>query len=527
MKDRRPKRTALPCAARRIALGLASVAWMLALLGCGAGSGGSDTLVWARSADSSTLDPAEIEWGEDAKITQNIFETLVAFGPDSVDLVPGLAERWSFAPDGKTLTFELRRGVRFHDGTEFDAEDVVFTFRRLIDPNFAHKPKAVPYASNFGVIASVRADGPHRAVFALKEPSAVVLYSLALFGAAIVSPEAVAKHGENWVSNPVGTGPYRLARWDRDIKIVLERFPGYWGAPPAIQRVIVVPVEKPQTAIQKLQTGEVHVVDHPTLADIKPLQADPALAVDFETPMNVCYLGFNLKKFPYSDARFRRAVSLALNRETLNEMAFYGLAEPSANIVPPAVWAGAAPTPPYERDLEQARRLLDDLRLEHRTVELIHMTFGRPYAPEPQRVAEWVRDQLRKIGLDVKLSGFDKAAYTQQTRDPNHPMYLLGWNMDYPDPDNFFYPLLHGDNAGDLNGSFFDDAAFNEAVSEAQRELDPARRRALYAKAYERYRSELPTIPLVHVKQVIAFSKRVAYDLHPIEHRFWRARFVK
>ena len=154
-------------------------------------------------------------------------------------------------------------------------------------------------------------------------------------------------------------------------------------------------------------------------------------------------------------------------------------------------------------------------------------TFARPYAPEPLRAAEFVKDQLRKIGLEVKLTGYDKAAFDQKYKEPNHPMYLLGWIADIPDPDNFFYPLLHGDSKDAMNASFFDDPDFNAAVKDAQSERDPAKRRALLATAYARYREVLPTLPLVHVRQVIALSKQVRYDMHPIEVRFYAAGWMK
>jgi peptide/nickel transport system substrate-binding protein len=496
----------------------------LGLISCSGERSEKKALLWARSADSSTLDPAEVEWGEDAKITQNLYDPLVTFGHDSVDLVPGLAERWSLSPDGKRVTFDLRKGVRFHDGTAFDAAAVIFTFERLMNPSHPHKPKiAPPYGPCFADIETVSADGSLRVIFTLKRPSAVILHNLTLFGASIVSPTAVKKHGHDFSRNPCGTGPYRLARWDRDTRIVLDRFDGYWGAQPAVERVIVLPVKSPQTAIAKLRKGEVHVVDHPTLADVSVLRAGPNTRVDTETSLNVCYLGFNLKKFPYNDLHFRRAISLALDRNTLNSLAYYGLAEPASNIVPPAIWKSA--TPDYEYDIGKAKESLAKVKLPSNQVELIHMTFARPYLPEPIRVAEFVKDQLRKIGLDVKLTGYDKAAYTQKYKEEGHPMYLLGWTADIPDPDNFFHPLLHGDSKKDMNGSFFDDPEFNAAVTEAQSELDPARRRALYAKAYARTRAELPIIPLVHVKQIIALSDRVAYDMHPIEVRFALASF--
>ena len=496
--------------------------------GCSGGSNEPRALIWARGDDSSTLDPAEIESGEDAKITWSLYETLLTYKGDTTELEGRLAESWSFSPDGRTLSLELRKGVRFHDGTPFDSESVVFTLGRLMDPRHPFRPKTPPpYAANFAVIDRVAADGPHRVVLTLKSPSVVILQNLALFGAAIVSPSAVKKFGDAFPRNPVGSGPYRLQRWDRDVRIVLDPFPGYWGPKPAIDRVIVVPVKSPQTAIEKLKKGEVHVVDHPTLADAKTLQSDPATRLEVQSPLTVCYLAFNLKKHPYSDLQFRRAVSLALDRKTLNELAYYGQAEPAANLVPPVLWKGICPTPDYEFSLEKAKEALAKVKPEPGPIELIHMTFSRPYIPEPLRVAEFVKDQLRKIGLEVKLTGYDRAAYTLRYKEEGHPMYLYGWMADIADPDNFYYPLLHGDSKGDMNGSFFDDREFNEAVTGAQSELDPARRRELYARAYARYREELPTLPLVHVKQLLGLSRNVQYNMHPIEYRFYTASWAK
>lgn len=502
---------------------------LLALLGsCGGPAADPTALVWARSADSSTLDPAEIEWGEDAKVIQSLCETLVTYKAGSVDLEPKLAERWTVSPDGRTLTFELRQGVRFDDGTPFDSAAVVFTFERFLKPDHPQRPRnPCPYGSNFSDIESVVADGPHRVVFRLRRPSVVMLYNLTLFAAHIVSPAAVRRFGADFPVHPVGTGPYRLSRWDRDVRIVLDRNDAYWGPKPAIARIIVVPVKSPQTAIEKLKKGEVQVVDHPTLADVRTLEEDPRTKVETQSSLTVSYLGFNLRRAPYSDPNFRRAVSLALDRRTLNDLAYHGLAEPAANLVPPELWRNVCPTPPYEVDLEKAKQILSKVPLESKEVELIHMTFSRPYVPEPLRAAEFIKDQLRKIGLNVKLTGYDKAAYDQKYKEPQHPMYLLGWIADIPDPDNFYYPLLHGDSKDDMNASFFDDPEFNDAVKEAQIERDSGRRALLLTKAYGRYRELLPTIPLVHVKQVMGLSKRVDYPMHPIEVRFYSASWAK
>lgn len=497
---------------------------LLCLNGCPPDSGPADkVLIWARGGDSRTLDPAEIEFGEDAKISENIFETLIAYKNDSVELEPRLATRWTFAEDGKTLTFELREGVLFHDGTSFEADDVVYSFGRLIDPMHAERPRQVPYESSFGMIGSVKAAGPRRVVFTLKTPSVVVLHNLALFGAAIVSPEAVKKEGQRYGRSPVGTGPYRLARWDKDVKIELAAFDRYWGPKPAIPRVIVVPVPSPQTAVEKLKRGEVHAVDHPTPADAKALQGDPALRVQSLPGMLVVYLAFNLELAPYNNPEFRRAVALAIDRKALNELVWNGLATPAENLVPPSVWGSIAPPPPYEQDPGKARQLLAKIPLPEGGLEILFNTLPRAYNPEPQRLAEALRDQLAGVGLKVRLTGYDRPAFEVKYKEPSHPMYISGWFADIPDPDNFFHPLLHGESRKDMNGSFFDDPDFNRAVSAAQVERDPEKRRAHYAKAGEVYRDKLPSIPLGHLPQLVALRKNVRYLQHPIEYRFFTA----
>jgi peptide/nickel transport system substrate-binding protein len=499
------------------------LAW-IALPGCDPKPPGAppEVLIWGRGADSTTLDPAEIEWLEDMKITQSVYETLVAFKEESTQLEGRLAKSWSVSPDGRTAAFDLRPGVRFHDGTPLDSEAVVFSFQRVLDPRHPHRPKSVPYATSLAVIETVEASGPERVVFKLRHPSPTFLSVLTLPAAAIVSPTAVRKHGGSFARHPVGTGRYQLAVWDPDVRMVLDSFPGYWGAKPPFPRVIVATVASPQTAIQKLRKGELHVVDHPSLADISGLQKDPRTHARIGPSLNTCYLGFNLKRHPYSDRNFRRAVSLALDRQALIGLAYHDLAEPAANLVPPALWKEVGPTREYEVDLEKARECLGRVKMDSGEIELVHMTFPRPYIVEPVRVAEFVKDRLRKIGLSVKLTGYDKSAYTLKIKEESHPMYLYGWMADYADPDNFYYPLLHGDNAGDLNGSFFNDPAFNDAVLLARSEIDPEKRRSLYRQAYFRYQEELPTIPLVHVFQVVALSRRVDYRVHPIETRFYQ-----
>ncbi len=305
------------------------------------GDGG--TLLYSRADPTDSLDPHDTAWGGSAKITVNLYETLVTFGADSTELIPGLAESWERSPDGLTWTFKLRKGVKFHDGTDFNAAAVVFAFERLLNKG-DFKPKKNPYGSEYEDIATVTAKDDATVVFTIKNPSLVFLHKLAMFPAAIPSPSAVRKHGDQFGKNPVGTGRLKFVSWEQDVKIEMARHADYWGpSKSAAERVIVLEVKDVQTAIQKLKNKEAHVMDDVALADLPALEKDPALRIETETGMNVCYVGFNMRKAPYNDPNFRKAVALAIDLKKLNEIAYHGRAEMAKSFIPPTIF----PTPSF------------------------------------------------------------------------------------------------------------------------------------------------------------------------------------
>ncbi|HEU4339650.1 MAG TPA: ABC transporter substrate-binding protein [Planctomycetota bacterium] len=484
-------------------------------------------IVYARGDQTDTIDPQATDWGGSAKVLVNIYESLVTFSEDGSDIVPGLAEKWDRSADGKTWTFHLRKGVTFHDGTEFNAAAVAFTLERLLGRG-AHVPKSVPYGPQYGDIDTVETPDAHTVVIKLKAPSAVFLMNLAMFPAGIVSPDAVKKHGAQFGRNPVGTGPLKFKQWDPAVRIVLDRNDDYWGAKAKMSRLIILDVKDPQVAIQKLKKGEVQVVDHITLADIPGIEADSNLRMEYEVSMNVCYLGFNMRKAPYNDPNFRRAVAHAIDRNKIIKIAYQDRAEAAKTLVPPSIFAAPKDLPSYGYDPEKAKEYLAKANLPAGFEAAIwHMTYPRPYVPEPDKLVQVIQDDLSRIGLKVRLEGFNVDIYTKKLRDLEHPMFLLGWSADIADPDNFLYALLHGESIGPLdrpsgtNHAFFNHPRFNEVVKAAQTEVDADKRRGEYEEALKIYQAEVPTLPLAHVKQMAAAQKNVKYNHHPIEYRFW------
>lgn len=480
-------------------------------------------VVFGGSDEPGTLDPQAIDWGEQARISLSVYETLVTFGPDDTTLQPGLASHWQTPDGGVTWDFTLREGVHFHDGTRFDAEAVKFAFERM-KPTHPQAPPAIPYGSFFAMVESIEVLAPSRVRFKLTGPSAVFLPNLAMFAAGIPSPTAVKAAGAAaFAKNPVGTGPYRVAEWRPDEKIVLERFAEYWGARPAVERMIVLPIRDAAVRVQRLLNGEIDIMDNVALADLPQIEAHPELAVSYEDSMNVLYLGFNWNVRPWSDLNFRRAVAHAIDRDKLIKTAFFGKADPAVSIVPPAIPGHLADTPTYGHDPAKAREFLAKVP-GVTDVELWHMSFSRPYVPNPGAAAESLKADLEAIGLKVTLRPFPRDSYTAKTHEPDHPMFLLGWSTDNADPDNFLYALLHADaipNDG-TNVTFFNHPEFNDLTRRAQAEVDVEKRMALYADAQRIYAEQIPSIPLVHVRQATAYNKtRVSFDMHPIEMRLF------
>jgi peptide/nickel transport system substrate-binding protein len=301
-----------------------------------------------------------------------------------------------------------------------------------------------------------------------------------------------------------------------------------------MDRLIILDVKDAKTAVQKLKNGEVDVIDKLTLADIAAIDSDPNLAMEYEVSMNVCYLTFNMGRDPDRDPNFRKAIAHAIDRKKIVELAYHGKADEATSILPPSIFPPPAGLPSYPYDPEKAKEYLAKVKLpagfEGR---LWHMAYDRPYVPEPDKLAVVIQEQLSRIGLKIRLEGFNQDIYRRRTHDLDHPLLMMGWSADIADPDNFLYALLHGKSIGPpdkpdgTNNSFFNHPEFNSLVVAAQTEVDAAKRRALYEKALRISMEELPVIPLVHVRQMAAVSKRVKYNHHPIEYRFWNIERVR
>ncbi|MGB9586032.1 MAG: ABC transporter substrate-binding protein, partial [Anaerolineales bacterium] len=255
------------------------------------------------------------------RVLRRIFEGLTELKLGTYEVGPGLAESWTISPDGKSYTFNLRKGVKFHDGTPFNAQAVKYCLERQIDPKHPqYAGSAYPYAKSFlGNVESIQVLDDYTIRFILKTPLSPFIHYLAHNALRIMSPESLKKYGKEVRKNPAGTGPFKLKEWTPGVRVVLERNTQYWGGVPKIRNLIYVPIIEAQARLSAIRTGEVDLtVDVPT--DSLPiLRKDPNIIVAEATSAAVWYVVLNTQKTnpPFNNKLVRQAMNYAVNKEAI------------------------------------------------------------------------------------------------------------------------------------------------------------------------------------------------------------------
>ncbi|MGE4159452.1 MAG: ABC transporter substrate-binding protein [Planctomycetota bacterium] len=482
-------------------------------------AGDDRPLVVARGADCVGLDPANILDGESAKVSVQVFETLVRFKPGSTEVEPCLASSWTTSEDGLTWDFTLRDKVIFHDGTGMDAAAVVFSFQRQMDKNHKAHKGTFEYWALFSDVAAVEATGPMAVRFTLKRPFAPFLANLAMFSAAIISPASWEKSGEGIIDHPVGTGPYMFVEWRRRESVTLKAFKEYWGPQAHCPLLVFKVVEKSPVRLALLKKGEIDIADGLSPVEIEAAAADKDLRLAKAVGMNVAYLAMNADKGPFKDARVRRAVRLALDRSQMALQLFRGYGQVAVSPLPSCLWGTDPSLKAGSADPEASRKLLAEAGCaEGFTCTLSFGNNPRPYLPEPKKAALLVKNALKAVGITVNLEEMEWGSFLEHTKQGKHEMCLMGWNGDNGDPDNFLTTLLSSETAQlpAMNLSFFRDPQVDSWLKEAQVTSKQEAREALYRQVLRRVDELCPMVPLFHAEQVAVHAAGVrGFMLHP------------
>lgn len=486
-------------------------------------SGEPKVLIFGRGGDSVSLDPIAVTDGESYKVTKNIFDTLVNFGEQDTEIHPGLATEWEAAEDGLTYTFTLEEGVKFHDGTDFNAEAVVANFERWAAGNADQFPY---YGSMFGgfgdeeghVIESVTATGDYSVEFKLKRPQAPFLKNLAMSSFGIASPTAFEAAGDKFGDAPVGTGPFKFVEWKRNDSITIEKNADYWvEGEPKLDQVVFRSIPDNSARLNALLSGEIDLADGITPSDGATVEGDDKLQL-FERPsMNVGYLGLTTTREPFDDPKVRQAMNHAIDKQAIVDAFFEGRGEIAKNPMPPVISGYNDSIEDYDYNPEKAKELLAEAGLpDGFEMELYAMPVPRPYMPDGQKVAEAIQKNLADVGVTAKIVSFEWATYLEKAANGEADAFLLGWTGDNGDADNFLYVLLDQDNIGSNNYTYYKNQELHDILIEAQTEVDEDKRNDLYGKAQEIIHEDAPWVPLAHSTPLLAGGKNVVnFKAHP------------
>lgn len=467
------------------------------------------TLVIALPGAPSSIDPrlATDAYGEQVlQLTHAFLVKRDAAG----NPVPDLAESWEERSPTEVV-FRLRRGARFHDGREVTSADVRYTFGWILDPK-----NRSPHRSTYGSISGIETPDPRTVVFRLREPFAPFFVGMARG----IVPEGAGARGYTPVP---GAGPYKVDDFQPDESIALSRFDGYHGRPPSIAKVVVKFIPDSNVRFLELKKGSVNFVLNGVDPDLLPSALENRNLVMEEAPgSNVSYLGFNLRDRILSDARVRRAVAHAIDREAIVRTIWKGHADLADSILAPGFWAHADGLPPLRHDPAEAKRLLDRAGFPDPDGDGPKPRFTLTYKTSQnelrRRIAAVLQEQLRRAGIAVEVQSREWGTFFSDIRSGNFQLYGLTWvGIADPDITHYAFHSLQVPPEGANRGRYANDE-IDRLVEAGRRELSRPKRKEIYLRVQRLLSRDLPVLPLWVNRNILVRDRRLAgFTLTPDE----------
>ncbi|TJZ83903.1 ABC transporter substrate-binding protein [Paracoccus hibiscisoli] len=477
--------------------------------------------------DVATLDPAiGYDW-QNWSMIKSLFDGLMDYVPGTTELRPGLAESYEVSEDGTVFTFALRQGVTFHNGREMTAEDVKYSLDRVTLPE-TQSPGAGFFASiqGFDEISTGAADtlsgvevvDPQTVRITLSRPDATFLHVMALNFASVVPREAVEEAGADFGKVPVGTGAFRLADWVIGQRLVLEKNEGYWrDGVPYLDGITFEVGQEPVVALLRLQQGEVDVPgDGIPPAKFQEVMNDPdqAARVVEGGQLHTGYITLNVGMEPFDQLAVREAVNMAINKDRIVQV-INGRAVPATQPLPPSMPGYTQGFDGFAYDPEGAKAKLAEAGLaDGFTTQLYVMNTD----PNP-RIAQAIQQDLSAIGVEVEIRSLAQANVIEAGGAGEAPMIWSGgmaWIADFPDPSNFYGPILGCAGAGDggWNWSRFCDEGIDAMATEADSFTDPTapERLELWSQVYQQVMAQAPWVPVFNEQRYTMKSARMGGD---------------
>jgi peptide/nickel transport system substrate-binding protein len=483
------------------------------------------TLVIAIAADPTGLDPEAVLNNTSGFVMSTIYDSLVKYKRGTVEVEPGLAEKWDVSADGLTYTFHLRKGVKYHDGTSFNAPNYIKTIKRLLDkddPDSIYKAGHVEafFPETYSSVVSYKALDEYTVEFKLKEVTGPFVTDLAMVWNAVVSPEAVHKFGKDFRNHPVGTGPFIFKEWRPGDQVVLDANPNYWGGKPKVDRIIFKVMPDAQAALLAAKRGDVHILADVTSRTVPAIRSDSNLVLMTQPGLVVNGIGLTNDAKYFNDVRVRQAFNYAVDREAINKSLYQGLAELMNSPLPSSQWGFDPSLKGYPYDPEKAKKLLADAGYPNGfEVEFLSYSSARGYNPAGPELAVAIQGYLEKIGVKTNIRKQEMGAFLAEIRSGKYQgMFLVGWSGDNGDPDNFLYNLFASPAMPVGDTAHYKNPEVDKMLNEARHTADVAKRIEIYKKAQKIILDEAPWIFVNAVLHMRAVRKEVkGYSLNPTQ----------
>ena len=513
---------------------------LVSMAGCGGGDdakkdegadapaagGTADTITYSLTADPRAVDPAYFDDGESAVVSCNMYEGLYQYGKTDAKVSPCLAKDLpEISDDGLVYTIKLNEGIKFHDGTDFNAEAVKKSIERQLEPN---RNSDMPYASFvFGEeeagngVASVEAVDDYTVKITMRTASAPFVKNLAMaLASPIVAPSAIeaATDGQA-ITNPVGTGPYKFVDWTKGASVTLVANEDYWGEAPKTKNLVFKIIAEGNTRLTSLMNGECDII-----SSVDPSSADQVTSNGFELfsedGMTINYMAFNTETGQCTDQEVRKAVAQAINVEEMVQ-AIYGDYATVANSVMPTWMA------PYAKDVKQtaydpeaAKKTLADKGIT--SLQCITYTTARPYNQKGgSDLANMIQGYLSAVGVELSITQYDWTTYKTKVQTDPYDICFYGWTGDNGDPDNFMNLLA--DTNWSMNVAHWQDDEYKALIAEGLKTPDGDARDAIYLQCEEMVAEKQPWVLISHSKNLLGYSPKVKdFYYHPTGVAFFK-----
>jgi peptide/nickel transport system substrate-binding protein len=478
-----------------------------------------DVLVIGHVAELQTLDPAQAVTISDFRILCNMYEGLLHYKDGTLDVEPGLATSWTISDDGKTYTFKLRQGVKFHDGSEFDADAVKFNLDRVTDKNHPYyNTGPFPFVFELGPIASTEVIDKYTVAVHLSSPYSPMLAMLAssIGGLVGISPAAVKQYGKEFSHHGGGTGPFKFKLWESNQQVVLEANPDYWGGAPKLKGLVFRPIVDENARVSEMLSGGTDVTIEVPPDNVATFTADPKFKFYEQSGPHLWYLLLNTKEKPFDSKLVRQAANYAINKDAMVAQILKGTATVAAGPTPPAfLWAHDNDLKPYPYDPEKAKALLKEAGYPDGVDVTFYVTESGSGMLSPVIMGTAIQADLAAVGIRAKIETYEWNTFLGKIIPGMEGKANIA-ELSFMTQDPDMHPFLALKTGAPVNSGYYSNPEVDKLIDQGREAADPAARAPIYKKMQEILFEDAPWVYIANWKQnAVASASVKGYGLQP------------